>query len=346
MRHITSFDTLRFVAAIFIVLYHCTLNFKGKYFSCGNMAVELFFVLSGFLLAKTYEKRVSQKQTSLEKCQTYCANHFVRLWPEYLFSMCVTIILLQIFDKVNIQPFGLNVVMISGVGGVPRILNDSWYVPVVFWGGCLLVSLLIFAKDKAKIFILPILFFLCLFFMINNKKPFRGPYDVVGSLFSKGMIRGLLGMIIGIYTYWSCEKLQKFKKKLNPKLISTFLFMGEIVSLLGLFYTFTLQRKHHISDFNIYFYAAFLIGLLYFQKEKLLKFLSWKIWKPFTKISYMLYLTHGAIVSILAAHCSHFMKVNKLSPIVLLSISLPFAFLCYWTFIWSQERIKKLVFKK
>ena len=189
------------------------------------MAVELFFVLSGFLLAKTYEKRVTGKQTSLEKCQAYCANHFLRLWPEYIFAMCITIILLQMFSKISIQPFGLNVVLIAGMGGVPRILNDGWYVPVVFWGGCLLASLLIFTKDKAKVFILPILFFLCLFFMINNKKPFREPSRVVGSLLSKGMMRGLLGMIIGICTYWSCEKLQKLKGKFNPKLVSTLLFI-------------------------------------------------------------------------------------------------------------------------
>ena len=128
------------------------------------MAVELFFVLSGFLLAKTYEKRVSQKQTSLEKCQTYCTNHFMRLWPEYLVSMCVTIILLQIFDKVNIQPFGLNVVMISAIGGVPRILNNSRYVPVVSWRGCLLISLLFLQKIKQKFLFCRFCFFVFIFY--------------------------------------------------------------------------------------------------------------------------------------------------------------------------------------
>ena len=348
MKHITSLNTFRFLAVMFIVLLHAHTYFfkKNTLFSCASLAVELFFVLSGFLLAKTYEKRTIHKQTPLEKCQVYCKNHFLRLWPEYFFAVFITIILLRIFSKVNISPLGLNVIMISGIGGIPGIIGNSWYVSVVFWIGCFLTSLLIFTKDKSKVLIFPFLFFLSLFFLINNKFPFRDPCGVTASLLSKGMIRGFVGMVIGIYTWWICEKIPQFKKRLNSKLIPFVLFIGEVVSVSALFYTLTFQPKHNLSDFNVYFYAAFLIGLLYFQKEKLLKFMSWNIWAPFAKTSCMLYLTHHVVLKIFEEHYSYLFRENILKGyIIILLTSLLFSFICYYIFIWLRSRIKKLVFK-
>lgn len=349
MKRITSLDTLRFFSAIFIVLFHSKVRILGhNEFACGGLAVELFFVLSGFLLAKTCKKRIKDKKTPEQKCQTYCIDHFIRLWPEYLFAMIISIILLSVFAKTRLQPLGLNIIMMGGIGGIPHILNASWYVSVVFYVGCFLATILILLKDKAKLLVFPILFFTCLFCMINDKSPFIKPYDVVGlGVLSKGMIRGCLGMIVGIYTWWICEKLPRYKDKLNNRFIPVVLFACEVISVGALFHMFTFQSSHSMRDFNVYFYISFLISLLYFKKEKLLKFMSWKFWAPFSKISYMLYLTHSIVLVILAEHYKYFMRSDIIRGyIICVLLSLMFAFYSYCIFDWLRNKIKKLVFNK
>ena len=350
MKYITSLDTFRFIAAIFIVLLHTRTFFFGKdlYFSCGSLAVELFFVLSGFLLANTYQKLKQKKRKPLSKeylCQAFFFRRFLRLWPEYIFAMFVSMILLGMFTKTTTQPFFLNFFMMAGVGGIPAILTASWYVPVVFLCSYLLFCLLICSKESSKTLIFPILFFLCLFFMINTKNPFRNPTGVIQySLLSRGMIRGLLAMIVGIYTFWICNGLAQYSKKLNKRLTPIVLFIGEVISVGSIFYTLTFQRNHGISDFNIYFYSAFLIGLLYYKKEKLLKFLSWKIWIPFSTISYSLYLTQWTSLTILKKICPYFIKENiARGYIVSLLFSMLFAACAHYVFIWLRSKIRKFV---
>ena len=343
MKHIASLNTLRFSAIIFIVLFHTSCTFwQQSDFFCAFLAVEILFTLSGFLLAKTY-KMLTLKKTPIEQYTKYCTNRFMRLWPEYIFVMLISVLILGVFSKINVQPFWLNVFMIQGIGGIPVFSYPLWYVPTVFLCGCLLFGLILFRKDS--IVILPLLGFLCLFYFIQTKN-FDAPYGVFATIIPTAIIRGLLGMIIGMYTWWICEKITRLKKRLNSKLIPFILFIGEVVSVFALFYTLAFQGEHNVSDFNIYFYAAFLIGLLYFKKEKLLKFMSWKIWKPFAKISYMLYLIHFTVLEIFKTHYFHFTKENTLRGYVMVLVScLLFAFLCHYVFIWMCPRIKKLILK-
>ena len=71
MNKIYAFDGLRVFASLFIILHHYRCHFPISYFTSAALAVEIFFVLSGFLLAKTYEKIKDTSLTPLQQCQTY-----------------------------------------------------------------------------------------------------------------------------------------------------------------------------------------------------------------------------------------------------------------------------------
>lgn len=236
--------------------------------------------------------------------------------------------------------------MSGGWGGVPTILR-AWYIPVVLWCGCLLFNLLVLGKEKSKAIILPIIGMLCLFYLVNSKRGLCGTMDISSFVnLSKGTIRGLLDMIVGIYTYWGCLALKNYSAKWCPQFVTIALFIGEIISVIGLGYILIFQKKYSTNLFNMYFYASFLIGLLYFQKEKLLKFLSWKIWTPFGNISYSLYITHAIVREITKAHFLPWIKAHVISGstlIVLLSIIL--AFFNYYGAKYFIKTLKKLAFK-
>src|SRR5271154_491037 len=59
--HLASLDGLRGVAAIAVFLHHlgAITGLKQLYFGWGCLSVDFFFVLSGFVIAKSYEHRLA-----------------------------------------------------------------------------------------------------------------------------------------------------------------------------------------------------------------------------------------------------------------------------------------------
>jgi len=73
-----SLDALRGVAAFSVVLYHWALLQKSSLFGFGYTAVDLFFLLSGFVIAFSYEDRL--RSGALSKL-AFAKARLIRLYP-------------------------------------------------------------------------------------------------------------------------------------------------------------------------------------------------------------------------------------------------------------------------
>ena len=73
-----TLDGLRGVAAVFVAMRHIAF-FKALNIHGGYMAVDLFFVLSGFVIAHAYERRFERGLTA----GRFLASRYLRLWPVY-----------------------------------------------------------------------------------------------------------------------------------------------------------------------------------------------------------------------------------------------------------------------
>lgn len=83
---------IRFFAAFYVVVFHSRVGAVclqrgwyalGNFFQNGYLAVALFFLLSGFILAYTYEGRVANRS----QCRRFWEARFARLWPVYALSL-------------------------------------------------------------------------------------------------------------------------------------------------------------------------------------------------------------------------------------------------------------------
>jgi peptidoglycan/LPS O-acetylase OafA/YrhL len=106
-RTFATLDGMRGVAAICIVVLHAH-RFYLDPLPAAQMAVDLFFVLSGFVLAHSYGHRFRQGMTPL----TFMALRFARLYPLYLLG-----ILLGVIEGVLATRYHL-----SGTGWTPHVL--------------------------------------------------------------------------------------------------------------------------------------------------------------------------------------------------------------------------------
>ncbi len=76
-------DGLRGVAALLIVVRHTTQLLGGLSFEASYLAVDLFFLLSGFVIGNAYEEKLKRNMSF----PTFMATRLIRLYPLYLIGL-------------------------------------------------------------------------------------------------------------------------------------------------------------------------------------------------------------------------------------------------------------------
>lgn len=353
-KHIVAFDSLRFIFCIFVILHHIGINiysFHGlpnPYFLTAHLAVECFFVLSGFLLAKHFFSVKITDSNAGEEVGRFFLKRLKRLYPEYLFALIVCFVLTNVFaHHITSKTFFLNLSLLTGWGNIPNIINGIWYVIVLFWGGAFLYFLLCFWGDKARFVFLPTLAIICLFYLVNHGGSIGGhQLPIEFNLLSKGTIRGILGLCVGIFCFEICHFLSGLKLNFNMQIINPLLHVAEFLSVFLLIRLCLFKKSDGIYDFNVYYYASFIIGLCYFKKELLLKCLSRPFWKHFSYLAYSIYLTHLIPIEIMR---EHWKGLSYMSPYIsypiILACSIGFGFLCYHSQKYLFAKVKFLLIK-
>ena len=125
-------DALRGIAVLAVVFYHYTFayDFHFKLFSDhklylyhGNLAVHLFFVISGFVIFLTLEK--SKRKTD------FLVSRFSRLYPSYWVAMLVTLTVITVFPvptlgHYTIKEVAMNLTMLQGFTKLRLIDQVYW----------------------------------------------------------------------------------------------------------------------------------------------------------------------------------------------------------------------------
>lgn len=87
-----TLDALRGVAALVVVQMHAKWWFDGSYLKSGYLAVDFFFLLSGFVIAHAYGEKLKSRITF----QEFMAIRLIRLYPLYFLALILTFVLLFI----------------------------------------------------------------------------------------------------------------------------------------------------------------------------------------------------------------------------------------------------------
>lgn len=87
-------DGIRGIAAIFVLTRH-TSNFWGVELYRSYLAVDVFFILSGFVIANAYDEKLYSGAMSLKK---FILVRLIRLYPVFILSLifCSAILIIKI----------------------------------------------------------------------------------------------------------------------------------------------------------------------------------------------------------------------------------------------------------
>lgn len=299
-RRLYELDVLRGLAALGVVLFHYTreLNNDNPYwfkFLSGYYGVELFFMISGFVIFMTLEK--------VNNGLDFIISRFSRLYPSYWMSIFIIAILTFIFSSLNqhytLAEIFVNLTMLQAFLKVQH-LNDSYWTlthELIFY-----VIMFSFYKLKILDKIDKISFIwlgLIAFIAIVNK------YD----LFSfSGKISVLVLADHGMFFIAGIAFYQIYKKGVN---LPYSIIIG--LSLL----TYFLRRTHGYNEVIAFFliFLAVITGKMKFINLKPLIFLG--------IISYSLYLNHGIIGELVIPYLNRDLGLNiNLAIFICVSLSI------------------------
>lgn len=132
---LVAVDALRGIAAMAVVLFHFTTRFTQLYpatstpsvsFPYGYLGVNLFFIISGFVIFMTLEKT--------RRPMDFVVSRFSRLFPTYWAAVVITFATVSVFGlpgkEVTLLQAAGNLLMVHGFLWIPHVDGVYWTLEV------------------------------------------------------------------------------------------------------------------------------------------------------------------------------------------------------------------------
>ena len=186
---ILEMDALRGLAAVAVVLFHYTTRFEELFGHASTMSftvpfgfygVDLFFMLSGFVILMTLQRTPSSLK--------FAWGRFSRLYPTYWAAALLTFAVVSIFglpgQEVSLVQAAVNVTMLQGLLQVPHIDGAYWSLQaeLIFYCNMLLLYRMGCFRRPELTVIVWVGLALVLGLLLD---PLTVAYPVAGSLLSK-----------------------------------------------------------------------------------------------------------------------------------------------------------------
>lgn len=302
-----SVDFFRYFFMINICLWH--LNDQIHLLNHGYLAVEFFFVLSGFFLYNT--ERKNRNLTTFQ----FLIKKYKRFYSKYLFAFLITAILKwRLFIPEELS--GINswfdacfsriaeILLIQATGfsesGEHVINGPMWFLSSLIWSSAIIWATIRTFKEKAISWFLPVIIFVGYTYMLNNPDHWnleRHNPEVV-FLYPR-MIRGICGISLG---YMVAYILNKYDFKKIPLPIVDFTsILAFVIFVLSEFATNSYDNHALLS-------IPFIIIACFRQDSLFNKVFNYRFFVSLGKISFDMFLIHIAFLVIYR----HFLRVFDL----------------------------------
>lgn len=325
-----TIDFFRFIFAICIVIHHGYLLFEGSnytytLFERGAIGVEFFFLVSGFLMAKSINKEKDDNAIE-DSTIKFMFKKISSFYPAFFISYVISIILISIFcytgEKMFITRFFDSIwelLLIRGFGfqGV-RSYPASWYLSAMVIAMTLIYP--IYKKNKGFFekylsLLIPLLIF---GYMFHTTKSILNIEIFMGIMY-KSTLRAIGVICLGIFSYSVCEKLKRITFTNQGEKLLTFIeWFGY---LLTIFYMQFFKEFKVGFDFLILLFLAISVTLSFSNKTKTRNIFNKEIYIKLGKYSlypYLIYYPFGVILG-------KYMK--NLTPIIPIFLYLVLTFL-------------------
>lgn len=307
---VSSIDGLRGILALIIALFHFGQAYPiGNLFHRGYFAVELFFMISGFVFIQSLDKKGDNIHPSSEFASKLC-----RLYPAYLFSVVSLVVLYSaawfhgnpvawIFSDAGHYPSLIAEILgiqVTGIANLVYINGPIWYVSALLCATAILMFAYWLLPRRAfdMATLCSVLGIYVTLFVQNPSMDSAGYLDE-SKLISIPLIRGIAGMCLGIVLYQAYQYILKNGVRCTRKIK----ILGDI-SLLTVILTLIVTEPSR-TNFLLFVPASigilclFLIG----KKEKFC-ILESRIAQYMGKISYTFFVMQSFFQNVVSIYAT------------------------------------------
>ena len=205
MRALTG---LRGLAAGYVVLYHMLQDIPGEGIAAtlirhGYIAVDLFFVLSGFVMATVH----GRDAFDIAGYGLFLRKRLARIYPLYAAVTAATLLLIVSSDgamPISPERLAVNIALLQGWGAGASIVGPAWSLSAEFGAYLLfplLASLLLWGSRGQALACASLAFALLATISLGGPYPRSGPLDLYQPHLVTPLVRCLCGFTLGLATF-------------------------------------------------------------------------------------------------------------------------------------------------
>ncbi|WP_303317681.1 acyltransferase [Flavivirga abyssicola] len=312
---IKELDALRGIAALFVVLFHFTHNYRLTFgydfsekfdFIYGHYGVQLFFVISGFVIFMSLH--------NVKSVGDFLFKRFLRLYPTYWLCLILTIIIVSTNNipgfQFTVKEKIMNFSMFQGLFNIKNIDGSYWSLlpELLFY---LLMAMIYRFKLMSRIIYVSVIWLLL----------------IIASTFKHSLLDIFLNLRFGMFFLAGIQFYRiRFEK---DSLYEHLIIFGCLLSIY-------IVRK----DLEYFLFSILIFGFFYLFIYNKLSFLNTKLFLFLGFISYPLYLLHQNIGYIIIYLLQQKGVNEYLSILIAIAISILFAWIISKYF--EKKIIKKI----
>lgn len=343
----------KFCFCIMIIFFHGRIfaqNGETAIFPRGSIGVEFFFIVSGFLLAKSAlnKKAVSSNDTYKDigkETFNFIIKKYITFLPYVLFAGICTLIIQNLFDNINIFENIASIwdVFMFRMTGIKCnvVAGPAWYISVMLLSMIVLYPMI---RKYNYNFIYLISSLIVLFgfgWLSHTYSNLRDPELWTGFVY-KGLIRGFVELNLGCILYVFCQSFKKINFTRLGRILIT------IVEIGGFIFPFLVSQFVSSTKLDFLLVAVLSISILLAFSEKTLefnlcnnKFIFW-----LEKFSLPLYLCN-TVARDFIDYSGFFTSMSYYAQLAIyLIITLFLSIFCMYFILFLQKRNLSKYFKK
>lgn len=292
----------KFLFSIMIIVFHVgnVLDYnKFKFnFGSGSIAVDFFFVVSGFFFCRKYVN-YKVKNSVGEDSFNYFINRTNR-FIKYIIILLIIAIPFSIFClKFNftslINAFYKLLYIPHHTKCGSEIFGITWYIVAMILVESMLFPFLIKYKKEFVYIVSPIIIILLGSYLLIRYGHFATPWKM-GTILYKGILRSIFEINIGMYLYLISEKISNVK---FTKLSKILLLLFEIAGYLSIFVLVNLNNAHRRFDVLMLIIISICILISTNKNMYLYNFCNNKLFYFLEKLSLPMYIYQWLIIEIM-----------------------------------------------
>ena len=299
-----SLDAMRGIVAIAVAVFHFSHQWGGY------LAVDFFFVLSGFILTHSYLYK--DRQTSVID---FISHRLARLYPLHVFTLLTFSVVGYLIYRV--YPFYTegtlvtciqNLTLTHNIGLKPHELRwnyPSWSISIEFWVNIIFILFITKATRNITLLVPALLGLALIYYKTGNMDVQVTNYY---TYINTGMIRGISSFFLGIISY------RLYLRYRGSEILKKYCNLFETLCVTAILLVVFVRTGKH-SGFDVFAPLIFMVTVTIFSLEygyfsEQLKKISY-----LGTISYSIYLNQITVFMIV----SHFL-LNRLPETVVQNI--------------------------